>query len=167
MTFFVLFFPAFGYLGTPKHYKTRENAKCQIDPVYPPTGFLLLSSGTKKGGFSKGGFCSPQCHTPGNRTYGYWAQQDIWYSDHHSQERRAFLQKPRSKSPHFFVPDIIDLSIPTHDIKRSKKRARSIFWIDRSFFVQILALLWVIFFRKNGSFLSSFLRRFFDPLFKK
>ena len=36
MTFFVLFFPAFGYLGTPKHYKTRENAKCQIDPVLPP-----------------------------------------------------------------------------------------------------------------------------------
>ena len=36
MTLFVLFFPAFGSLGTPKHYKTRENAKCQIDPVLPP-----------------------------------------------------------------------------------------------------------------------------------
>ena len=35
MTLFVLFFPAFGYLETPKHYKTRENAKCQIDPVLP------------------------------------------------------------------------------------------------------------------------------------
>ena len=36
MTLFVLFFPAFSYLGTPKHYKTRENAKWQIDPVLPP-----------------------------------------------------------------------------------------------------------------------------------
>ena len=36
LTFFVLFFPAFGFLGTPKHYKTRENEKCQIDPVLPP-----------------------------------------------------------------------------------------------------------------------------------
>ena len=36
MTFFVMFFPAFGYLGIPKHYKTRENAKCQIDCCTPP-----------------------------------------------------------------------------------------------------------------------------------
>ena len=36
MTRFMLFFPASGYLATPKHCETRENAKCQIDPVLPP-----------------------------------------------------------------------------------------------------------------------------------
>ena len=28
--------PAFGYFGSPKHCKTRENAKWQIDPALPP-----------------------------------------------------------------------------------------------------------------------------------
>ena len=35
MAFFVLCFPASGYLGTAKHCETRENAKWQIDPVLP------------------------------------------------------------------------------------------------------------------------------------
>ena len=35
MTFFVLFFPASGHLGTTRYCKTRENAKWQIDPVLP------------------------------------------------------------------------------------------------------------------------------------
>ena len=38
MTLFVLFFKAYGYVGTPKHCKTRENAKWQIDPLLPPQG---------------------------------------------------------------------------------------------------------------------------------
>ena len=32
-------------------------------------------------------------------TQGYWAQQYIWYSERHSQERSILLQKPPSKSP--------------------------------------------------------------------
>ena len=36
------FFPAFGYVGTPKHYKTRENAKWQIDPVLPSHLYIPL-----------------------------------------------------------------------------------------------------------------------------
>ena len=39
MTFFVLFFPASGYLGTPKHCKTRktQNDKSTLFYLPPPT----------------------------------------------------------------------------------------------------------------------------------
>ena len=40
------------------------------------------------------------------KTPKYWAQQCIWHSEHHSQERRTFLQKPPSKKPLFLVLDI-------------------------------------------------------------
>ena len=38
MTLFVLFFPACGHLGIPKHWKTRENAKLTNRPFFthPP-----------------------------------------------------------------------------------------------------------------------------------
>ena len=39
------------------------------------------------------------------RSRGYWAQQHVWHSERHSQERRTFLQKPPSKNPLFLVPD--------------------------------------------------------------
>ena len=38
-------------------------------------------------------------------TQGYWAQQCIWHSERHSQERCTFLQKPPSKNPLFLVPE--------------------------------------------------------------
>ena len=47
-------FPASGYLVTPKHCKTRKNAKCQIDPVLPShrAGVgLFLKSQQGGGGF--------------------------------------------------------------------------------------------------------------------
>ena len=39
-----------------------------------------------------------------NNTRGHWAQQYIWHSQRHGQERRASLQKPPSKKalPAFF-----------------------------------------------------------------
>ena len=35
-------------------------------------------------------------------TRGYWAQQLIWHSERHGQERQIFLRKPPSKTPPFF-----------------------------------------------------------------
>ena len=36
-------------------------------------------------------------------TRGHWAQQFIWHSERHSQERRIFWQKPPSKNPLFWA----------------------------------------------------------------
>ena len=49
-----------------------------------------------KGGFSKGGFCRVQCHAEGSQKYPRMlgAQQYIWHSERHSQERRTCLQNP-------------------------------------------------------------------------
>ena len=37
----------------------------------------------------------------------YWAQQYLYHSERHSQERRIFLQKPPSKNLFFLVPDFL------------------------------------------------------------
>ena len=61
---------------------------------------------SRKGGFSKGGFCRVECHTQGSKkTQKDWAQQCIWHSERRSQERRIFFQKPPSKKPLFLVPE--------------------------------------------------------------
>ena len=90
----------FWYRGhPPKGAPDTENPSC--------TGFTVPGkSRTKKRGFSKGGFCRVQCHGQETKsTQGYWAQQYIWHSERHSQERRIFLQKPPSKKPLFLVPE--------------------------------------------------------------
>ena len=54
----------------------------------------------RKGGFSKGVFCRVERHAQEDIKYqGYWAQQYIWHSERHSQDRRTFLQKPLVKTP--------------------------------------------------------------------
>ena len=62
--FWCCFFPASGYLGTPKHCKTRENTKWQIDPALPPphSGCLAPGPSDKRsswGGIGKGIFLDP------------------------------------------------------------------------------------------------------------
>ena len=54
----------------------------------------------RKGAFSKGGFCRVQGHAQGHIKYPRaLAQQCIWHSQRHGQERRASLQKPPSRKP--------------------------------------------------------------------
>ena len=65
-----------------------------------PPCLELLSNAKDYKVLAKGGFCRVQCHAQGDRKYqGYWAQQYVWHSERHSQERHIFLQKPPSKTP--------------------------------------------------------------------
>ena len=54
----------------------------------------------EKGGLAKGA-CAESSVTPKEtkNTRGHWAQQYIWHSERHSQERHTFLQKPPLKPP--------------------------------------------------------------------
>ena len=61
----------------------------------------------EEGGFSKGGFCGIQCHAQANKNYPRILDTAVHlHSQHHSQERRAFLQKPPSKDPLVLVPEV-------------------------------------------------------------
>ena len=75
---------------------------------------------SRKGGFSKGGFCIVQCHAQGSKNtrghcqLGHWAQQCVWDSERHSEERRMlFAKTPLLKTPVSWF--LIHVS---HDMKR-------------------------------------------------
>ena len=88
---------------TLKSAKTKEYLNQSFRGVLKPlhtVGFCAsaLDSGIKKRGFyrfSKGGFCRLECHAQENKnTQENRAQQYVWQSERHSQERRTILQKP-------------------------------------------------------------------------
>ena len=61
---------------------------------YPHQDPRIPIRNQEKGVLAKG-FCGVQCHAQGNKKYprGHWAQQYVWHSEHHSQERRIFWPK--------------------------------------------------------------------------
>ena len=70
----------------------------------PPFGLQRFQK-SRKGGFSKRGFCRVQRHAQETKQcQEHWAQPYVWHSERHSQERRNFLQKTLQKN-HFLVPE--------------------------------------------------------------
>ena len=65
----------------------------------------VLRFSQDKGVLAKGVSAKSSVMPKGKNTRGYWAQQCIWHSEHHSQQRRTFLQKPPSRTPLFLVPE--------------------------------------------------------------
>ena len=70
-------------------------------------GKTTPNSGIKKRGFWQMGVSAGSSVAPKKTKaiQGDWAQQSIWHSERHSQERRPFLQKHPSKTPLFLAPD--------------------------------------------------------------
>ena len=81
------------WIGEPARSPKTRNKICEKNSLE-----------RKKGGSSGGGVSAESSVAPKKTktTQGYWSQQ----SERHSQERRTFLQKPPSKHPLFFVPEI-------------------------------------------------------------
>ena len=66
----------------------------------------------RRGGSQKGGVLAKGVSVESSATVKeakvppkYWAQQYIWHSERHSQERHTFLQKSPSRNPLFLDPD--------------------------------------------------------------
>ena len=60
----------------------------------------------RKGVLANGVSVESRCHAQGNKKYLRIAQQNVWHSERHSQERRTFFaNKNPSNKTLFFVPD--------------------------------------------------------------
>ena len=71
----------------------------------------------RKGGFSKGGFCRTQCHTPGNKKYPRILGPAVHLALKIGTAKEAYLlQKPPSRNPLFFIPESL---IPMGDTQRA------------------------------------------------
>ena len=59
----------------------------------------------RKGGFSKGGFCSTQCHTPGNKKSKDIGPSSTFSTQERHSQRGVHFAKPPSGNPLFFIPE--------------------------------------------------------------
>ena len=97
MTFFMLFFPASGYLGTPNTAKQGQTQNDKSTLFWPPTrtstkSTINIVKNQEEGVLAKGVSAESSVVSKGtNNTQGYWAQQYICHLERHSQERRIFF----------------------------------------------------------------------------